>query len=109
LYLYLNDTTLSIGPNLIKVVSKILNLEFTLNESLSAADYVVKVSQKVYWTLRLLRHHASRTHFEVRRRLILSLIMPHIGYDSVVYCTPDAESKEKLERVSRACIGYLHP
>ena len=87
---------------------KVVNLGFTINENLSATDHIAKVCQKVYWTLRSLRPHASRTPFEVRRRLILSLIMPHISYGSVVYCCPDAASKEKLERVFRACIRYLH-
>jgi hypothetical protein len=46
--------------------------------------------------------------FEVRRRLLLSLIMPHFTYGSVVFVGPDAESKEKLERAFRACIRFLH-
>jgi len=100
--------SLSIGPNSIKVVPKVVNLGFTINETLSPSDHIAKVCQKVYWTLRSLRPHASRTPFEVRRRLILSLIMPHISYGGVVYCSPDAASIEKLERAFRACIRYLH-
>jgi hypothetical protein len=100
--------SLFIGPNEIKVVLKVTNLGFVLNESLSEVDHVTKVCQKVYWILRSLRPHAFRMPFEVRRRLILSLIMPHFTYGSVVFAGPDAESKEKIKRAFRACIRFLH-
>jgi hypothetical protein len=71
---------LLIGSDVIKVVPKVNNLGFVLNERLTATDHFKKVCQKVYWILRSLRPHASHTPFEVRRRLVVSLIMSYIGY-----------------------------
>jgi hypothetical protein len=68
--------TLLIGSDIINVVPKVNNLAFVLNESHMATDHFNKVCQKVYWILRYLRPHASHTPFEVRRRLVVSLIIP---------------------------------
>jgi hypothetical protein len=66
--------TLLIGSDVIKV-----------NERLTITDHFKKVRQKVCWILRTLRSHAWHTPFEVRRRLLVSLIMPHIRYGGYVY------------------------
>jgi hypothetical protein len=63
--------SLFIGQYQIEIVSKVADLGFTLNESLSATDHFTKVCQKVYWILRSLRPHASH-------------ILPHFTYVSVV-------------------------
>jgi hypothetical protein len=42
------------------------------------------------------RPHASHTPFEVRRRLVVSFIMPHIGYGGIVYAGGDAASQRRL-------------
>jgi hypothetical protein len=50
---------------LIKVVPKVNNLGFILNERLTATDHFNKLCQKVYWILRSLRPHALQTPFAV--------------------------------------------
>jgi hypothetical protein len=85
--------TLLIGSDVIKVVPEINNLGFVLNERLT---HFKKVRQKVYLILRSLRLHSSHTPFEVRKRLVVSLIMPHIGYGGIVYAGADAASQLML-------------
>jgi hypothetical protein len=97
--------TLLIGSDVIKVVPKINNLGFVLNERLTATAHFKKVCQKVFWILRSLRPHASH---EVRRRLVVSLIMPHIGYGGIVYAGADAASQRRLNMALRACLRYIH-
>jgi hypothetical protein len=46
--------------------------------------------------------------FEVRRRLVVSLIMPHIGYRGIVYAGADAATQRRLNMVFRACLRYSH-
>jgi hypothetical protein len=70
--------TLLIGSDVIKVVPKVNNLDFVLNERLTATDHFKKECHRVYWILHSLRPHASQTPFEVRG-LVVSLIMPYIG------------------------------
>jgi hypothetical protein len=68
--------TLLIGANVIKVVPRVGILGFVLNKRLTATDHFRKVYQRIYWILRSLKPHAAHTQFEVRRRLVLSLILP---------------------------------
>jgi hypothetical protein len=88
---------LSIGANVIKVVPRVSNLGFVLNERLTATDHFRKVCQKIYWILRFLRPHAAHTPFEVIRRLILSLILPHVNYSNIVFTGADSASQRRLE------------
>jgi hypothetical protein len=53
--------TLLIGSDVIRVVPKVNNLGFVMNESLTATDHFKKMCQKIYWTLRSSRPHASHT------------------------------------------------
>jgi hypothetical protein len=89
---------LLIGSDVIKVVPKVNNLGFVLNERLTATDHFKKVCQKLYWILRSLKPLALHTPFEVRKRLV-SLIIPHIGYGGIVYAGADATSQRLLEPV----------
>jgi hypothetical protein len=97
-------STLLIGSDVINVVHKVNNFDFVLNERLTATDHFKKVCRKVYWILRSLKPHASHTPFEVRRRLVVSLIMPHIGYEGIVYAVADAASQRILNMAFRACL-----
>jgi hypothetical protein len=100
--------TLLIGFHVIMVVPKVNSLDFVLNERLTVTDHFKKVCQKVYWILRFLRQHASHTPFEVRRRLVVSLIMPHIGHGGIVYAGAYAASQRRLNVAFRACLRYIH-
>jgi hypothetical protein len=84
--------TLPIVTDFIKVVPKVNNLGFILNERLTAINYFKRVCQKVYSILHSLRPHASHIPFEVRRSLVVSLIIPYIGYGGIVYVGADAAS-----------------
>jgi hypothetical protein len=70
--------TLLIGSNVVKDVPRVI-LGFVLNEKLTAMDHFKKVCQRIYWILSSLGPHAANTPFEVRRRLVLSLILPHVA------------------------------
>jgi hypothetical protein len=83
---------LLIGATVFKVVPKVKNLGLVLNEKLTAKNHFRKVCQRVYWILRFLRLHAAHTPFEVRRRLVLSLILPHVNYGNIVFAFTDSAS-----------------
>jgi hypothetical protein len=94
--------TLLIGDNVVKVVPKVRNLGFVLNERLTATDHFKKVCQKIYWILRSLRPHAAHTPFEVRRRPVLSLILPHDNYGNIVFTGADSASHSR-----HVCVTYI--
>jgi hypothetical protein len=75
---------LFIGPDLIEVVSKVRNLGFVLNRNLTPV-----VCQRIYAVLRSVKPHARYT---CRKKLFVSLIVPHINYGNVVFSTVDSAS-----------------
>jgi hypothetical protein len=71
-----------------KVIPRVRNLGFVLNGRLTATDHFRKVCQRIYWILRSLRPHAH-TPFEVSKRHLLSLILPHVNYGNIVFTGAD--------------------
>jgi hypothetical protein len=82
-----------------------VNIGFVLNERLTMT--VQEGCQKVYWILRSLKPHASHTPFENRRRLMVSLIMPLIGYGGIVFTGADAASQRRLNVAFKALLRYI--
>jgi hypothetical protein len=62
------------------------------------------VCQRIYWILRYLRPYAAYTPFEVRKRLVLSLILPHVNYGNIVFTGADSASQRKLGVEFKACL-----
>jgi hypothetical protein len=79
-----------------------------LNERLTVTDHFKKVCQKVYWILLSLRLDALHTPFEGGRRLVVLVIMPHIGYGGIVYASVDAASQRRLNMALRAFLWYIN-
>jgi hypothetical protein len=100
---------LLIGGNVVKVVSRVRNLGFVLNERLTATDHFRKVCQSIYWILRSLRRHAAHTPFEViRRRLVLSFILPYVNNGNIVFTGADSAPQRRLGVAFKACLRYIH-
>jgi hypothetical protein len=100
--------TLLIGANVVKAVPRVRNVGFVLNERLTATDHFRKLCQRFYWILGSLRPHTTHTPFKVRRRLVLSLILPHVNYDNIVFTGADSASQRRLGVAFEACLRYIH-
>jgi hypothetical protein len=48
------------------------------------------------------------TPFEVRRRLVSSLILPHVNYGNIVTTGADSASQRRLGVAFKACLRYIH-
>jgi hypothetical protein len=97
-----------IGANVVKVVPLVKNLGFVLNERLTATDHFRKVCQRIYWILHFLRLHVAHTPFEVRKTLVLSLILPQVTYGKIVFTGYDSQSQRKLRVAFKACLRCIH-
>jgi hypothetical protein len=97
--------SLLIGANVVKVVLKVKNLGFVLNGRFTATDHFRKVCQRVYWILRSLGPHAANSPFEVKRRLVLSLVLPHVNYGNIVFTGADSASR-RLGVAFKACSCF---
>jgi hypothetical protein len=79
-----------------------------LHETFTATDHFRNVCQRIYWILRFLRPHAAHPLFGVRRRLVLSLILPHVNYGNIVFTGADSASQRKVGVEFKACLRYIH-
>jgi hypothetical protein len=52
--------------------------------------------------------YATHTTFEVRRRLVLSLILPHVNYGNIVFTSADSATQRRLGVEFKACLRYMH-
>jgi hypothetical protein len=89
-------------------VPKVRNLGFVLNRNLTPVDHYKAVCQRLYFVLRSVKPYARYTPFGVRK-LVVSLIMPHINEAcNVVFSTVDSASQRRLNVVFNACFCYVH-
>jgi hypothetical protein len=86
------------------VVPKVRNLGFVLNRNLTPVDHYKAVCQRIYSVLRSVKPHARYTPFRVRKKLIVSLIMPH-NYGNVVFSTVDSASQRRFNVAF--CVKFL--
>jgi hypothetical protein len=96
---------LFIGPDTIEIVPNERNLGFILNRSLTLVDHYKAVCQKIYSVLRTVKPHARSSSFEIRKKLLVSLIMPHINYGNVVLST---NTTSQLNVAFNSCLRYVH-
>jgi hypothetical protein len=75
---------LLIGANSVNVVPRVGSFGFVLNEKLAATDHFRKVCS--------LRLHSAHIPFKVRRRLVLSLILPPANYGIILFTGADSAS-----------------
>jgi hypothetical protein len=98
---------LFVGQDVIKIVKKVIDLGFVINENLTPADHCNKICQKTYFVLRGITPHASCTPLPVRKKLIMSLVKTHFDYGNIVYSNYDCASKRKLQKAYNACLRYI--
>jgi hypothetical protein len=99
---------LFIGPDSIEVVPKVRNLGFVLNKNLTPVDHYKAVCQRIYSVLRSVKPHARYTPFGVRKKLVVSLVIPHINYGNVVLSIVDSASQRRLNVAFNSCLRYVH-
>jgi hypothetical protein len=63
----------------LQVVPKVRNLGFVLNRNLTPVDHYKAVCQRIYSVLRSVKPHARYTPFGVSKKLVVSLVIPHIN------------------------------
>jgi hypothetical protein len=76
---------LFIGPDSIEVVPKVRNLGFVVNMNLTPVDHYKVVCQRIFSVLKSVKPHARYTPFGVRKKLVVSLVTPHIDYGIMMF------------------------
>ncbi|XP_075163387.1 uncharacterized protein LOC142239829 [Haematobia irritans] len=83
-------------------------LGFILNSRLSCSDHVSSVIGKIYLTLRNLRVTSAFTPVEIKRRLVVQLIVPVISYAAELYSGLDSHSMHKLRVAFNNATRYVY-
>jgi len=91
----------------IPFVDQVVSLGVTLDSKLTWEPFVTQVSKKVNRALYSLRFFRSCTTEALRKRLVESLVQPHLDYCAVVCLDAPGEQKRRLQRLSNLCVRYV--
>ena len=97
-----------IGASQIKYVESARNLGIIFNENLSWDTHINNICSKVYFALSRLKNANAIFNIELRRKLVLALIIPIMTYGDVIFSNALAAELLKLERCFNACIRFIY-
>ena len=92
---------------LIPFSSEVVSLGVTLDSKLTWKPHIEQLAKKVNKALYSLRFIRACTTETLRKRLVESLVQPHLDYCTVVYMDASKEQREKVQRLSNACVRYI--
>lgn len=100
--------TVNLNGDSVSFVDEVTSLGVVLDSTLSWQPQVNQVTKKVnrvLYGLRIIRPCTSHT---LRKRLIESLVVPHLDYCNVVYSDLSSQLSAQLQRLSNSGIRYIY-
>ena len=88
-------------------VDEVVSLGVTLDSTLSWEPQVNQVTKKVNKSLFGLRFIQPCTTLALRKRLVESLVLPHLDYCTVVYHDASSLLRTRLQRLANAGVRYI--
>ncbi|KAG7196749.1 hypothetical protein KM043_000050, partial [Ampulex compressa] len=86
---------------------EVVSLGVVLDCKLNWRAHIDRVAKKVRRALYGLRFVRPCTTELLRRRLTESLVQPHLDYCAVLCLGASAEQRERIQRLSNACVRYI--
>jgi Reverse transcriptase (RNA-dependent DNA polymerase)/Endonuclease-reverse transcriptase len=105
----INQCTLSpikLNDISIPLSNSVKNLGITLDKTMSWAEHVQSVCQKVFGALHSLNRFKYIFPQKLKEKLVESLVMPHFDYCDVVYNDVGPELSRKLQKAHNSCVRY---
>lgn len=87
---------------------KVRNLGVIMNEKLSWDSHIVSICGKVYGALRMLRTAKHYLPLFLRRKLVISLVIPHFLYGDIIFSNCSGAMRYKLNLCFNACLRFVH-
>ena len=87
--------------------SEVVSLGVTLDSKLTWKPHIEQLAKKVNKALYSLRFIRACTTETLRKRFVESLVQPHLDYCTVVYMDASTGQREKVQRLSNACMRYI--
>lgn len=97
-----------IGQASIPYVPTSKNLGLYFNEDLSWDSHINDICRKVFFSLNKLYNANACFSTELRRKLVIALIIPIMIYGDVMFSATTAFSFHKLERCFNACLRFIY-
>ena len=95
------------GGVVVPFENQVISLGVTLDSKLTWEPFVTQVTKKVNKALYSLRFIRSCTTEALRRRLVETLVQPHLDYCAVVCLDASGEQRRRLQRLSNLCVRYI--
>lgn len=83
------------------------NLGVLISNNLSWQMHVSEISRKVWCTLHKLKYHKNALSFQLKVKLISTLVFPYLDYCCLVYHDLTGELNTKLQRLINSCIRFI--
>ena len=87
---------------------EVISLGVVLDRTLSWKPQIDRITGKVHRVLYMLRSLRSCTTEALRRRLVESLVLPHLDYCGILLLDATLEQKTRLQRLQNSCVRYLY-
>ena len=94
--------------SMIPYSDSVRDLGVHLNGRFTWGDHVTQICRRVYGALVPLRRLAPFTPEEVRRKIIVAIVLPHFLYCDSVYFNLDSRSSRRLSVALNACARYIY-
>lgn len=104
----LTRTPIFLNGEIIPYVLKARNLGIVMNEQLTWDTHVGSLCGRVYGALRKLRTANHYLPLFLRRKLTMSLVIPHFLYGDVVFSNCSGDARYKLNLCFNACLRFIH-
>lgn len=99
---------ISINGEELPFLNKVKNLGLLMSENLSWRDQVNSITRKTFGTLKLMRPFSKFFSLELRKRLVLTIIVPHFTYcDIVFYPSLSSMEFDRLRVAFNACVRFV--
>jgi hypothetical protein len=98
---------LNINGYIVPYSSSVNNLGVLFDQTLSWTNYCTSLAQKIFAILAQLRRMFSFIPPNVRRILIMTLVMPHLDYASLLLTDITDCNNLKLQKLQNACVRFI--
>jgi hypothetical protein len=92
----------------LKYSTSVVDLGISINNTLTWNDYVSQVSNRWHKTLAQLKYFKQLMPLDIRKKLVTTLLIPHIDYCMLVISDPTQEVLNKLQMLINNCVRYIY-
>ena len=105
----MHDSGFSIQPDTNSITPSffVKNLGITLDSDLSSNSYITNLIKSVNYTLYRLRHFQNVTNQDLRKKLVVALIFPHLDYCSSATGVLSEAKYDVLQKILNSCAIYV--